>query len=99
MTDEEENEIRAKVAADSERIMRALAPLYLGKFCPLTKEECRGPQCAIFLPTGDSAGKITGGACSIPLLASQVAPIAAGLEQIATAAAPAAPLNSIIPVR
>lgn len=83
-TDNEKNAVRVKVNADNERMMQALAPLYLGKYCPLAKEECHGPQCALFLPTGD-ANRITGGACSIPLFASQAGPIAAGLVQLAEA--------------
>ena len=87
--------MRLKVEANNEQLMRVLAPLYLGKYCPLIKDECEGPACGFFLPTGDG-NKITGGACSIPLLASQAGPIADGLVQLAMASKPVESLPRVI---
>lgn len=96
MTNEEQQDVvRQQVLKNNAEIMRVLAPLYLGKFCPLIKDECRGPACGFFLPTGDE-NKITGGECSIPLLASQAGPIADGLVQLALAKGPLDP-NRVIP--
>ncbi len=98
MTDDQKQEIRTQVLKGNAQLMLVLAPLYLGKFCPLIKDECRGPECGFFLPTGE-ANKITGGACSIPLLASQAGPIADGLVQLATAQRPVEDLPRVIPNR
>lgn len=66
--------------------------MYLGKSCPLKSTsdtdvmgfgECEGPRCSLFLLQTNEAGKIAGGACCIPLIASQVGPIAAGMETLA----------------
>ena len=77
--------IRAKVLKDHERMQTALAPFYLGKKCPLNSfEECLGMECSLFLLQGDGAGKISSGACCIPLIASQVGPVADGLMQLAS---------------
>lgn len=85
MTEAEQDEVRARVRANDEKLAQALAPLYLGKLCPVLQRECAGPSCMFFLPTGsdDQPGKITGGACSVPLIASQVGPIAGGLGGVA----------------
>ncbi len=94
MTDDEKNAVRAKVRANNEQMLQMLAPLYLGKWCPLIDNECKGPECGFFLPTGEG-NRITGGACSIPLLASQAGPIADGLVQLAMASKPIDPARVI----
>lgn len=82
MTEAEREVIRTRARADTEKFLTAFAPLYLGKFCPLIKSECEGPACVFFLLQANDQGKISGGACSIPLIASQVGPIAAGMESL-----------------
>ncbi len=83
MNEAERDVVRKQVRADTEKFLVAFAPQYLGKFCPLIKGECEGPNCVFFLLQQNEQGKIAGGACSIPLIASQVGPIAAGLESLA----------------
>ena len=83
MTEAEKEVVRARVRQDNEKLMTALAPLYLGKKCWNNLEkECIGPECVGFLPTGEG-NKITGGGCAAILAASQIGPIADGLVQLA----------------
>lgn len=99
MTEADREVIRAKVRADSRNIVEGLAPAYLAKLCPILGRECEGPMCMLFLPLGEG-NKITGGSCSIPLLASQAGPIADGLSRLAmVAATPQAPASKIIPIK
>lgn len=92
MTDADRDVIRAKVVADGQRMQDGMAPLYLGRSCPLAGHtECKGPQCSFFLPQMNEQGKIAGGACCIPLIASQIGPISDGLMQIANASVHNAP--------
>ena len=103
MTDAERDAVRAKVRADDEMMKKGLAQFFLGKTCPISRSECLGPECPWFLVSGEQEGNrrvITGGNCSIPLIASQVGPIAEGLSKLAfVAATPQAPTSAIIPVR
>lgn len=89
LTEVQKDAIREQVRSSKAKFYADLAPFHLAKFCPLIKGECEGPTCMFFLPMGDGT-KITGGACSIPLLASQAGPIADGLAQLATQAAQSA---------
>jgi hypothetical protein len=92
MKQEDRDVLRAKIVQDSQRMQDGMAPLYLGRSCPLDGHtECRGPQCSFFLPQMNEQGKVAGGACCIPLIASQIGPIADGLMQIAQASAQNAP--------
>lgn len=103
MDDQAREAIRAKVREEDQKMKDGLAVFFLGKHCPLLKEECRGPECPFFLVSGEEqSGRrvISGGNCSIPLIASQVGPIGDGLAQLAmVAATPKAPQSPIIPVR
>ncbi len=87
MTEAERDVIRAQVRADNDKMKDGLAVFFLGRTCPIPPQnECRGPECPWFLVSGDQQGSkrvITGGNCSIPLLASQAGPIADGLVQLA----------------
>lgn len=87
MTEAERDAIRRKVIADDQKVGDRLALSFVGKFCPLLKDECKGPNCTFFLSIGGPDGKISGGACSIPLIASQIGPVADGLMAAAQAAA------------
>lgn len=82
MTEIERVALREKIVRDGQRFLDGMAPLYLGKGCPLLKSECQGPSCSWFLLQTGASGKVEGGACSIPLLASQVGPIADGMFQV-----------------
>lgn len=89
------------MSQDNARLAEGLASLYLGKYCPLAQMECCGIACSFFLVTqqvGPQGRAITGGACCIPLIASQVGPIADGLMRVAQAAGEK-PLSTIIPAR
>lgn len=83
MTEVEREAVRTKVRADKQKLIDGLAPDYLGRFCPFTRDECKGPECMLFLPMGDGS-KITGGACCIPQAAAQAGPIAAGMFELAS---------------
>lgn len=101
MTDEEKDTIRQKVQANDQRLAAGLAPLFLGKRCPWNGfKECLGPECVAFLPTSDQdeSGhvKITGGACSIPLIASQIGPLVGGLSALADQASRTGSASHII---
>ena len=86
----ERDAVEAIVRSDSARLLRVLAPLYIGKTCPLSAHsECRGPNCQWFLPTGDK-GRINGGACAFTLACSQIGPIAEGLQAVSQ------PVNRVI---
>ncbi len=103
MTESERDAIRETVRLDNQKMKDGLAVFFLGRTCPLTQKECGGPDCPWFLTSGEQQGQrriITGGNCSIPLIASQVGPLADGLAQLATiAATPEAPARTIIPAR
>ncbi len=93
------DEIRAQVKADNEKAKAALGQFFLGRHCPLLKEECRGPECPWFLMSGENQnGKqvITSGHCAVPLLASQAGPMADGLVQLAMATKSASTLPKVI---
>ncbi len=100
-TDEQQDAIRTKVRVDDEKAKAHLGVYFLGKHCPLLKDECRGPECPWFLMNGEEQNGrrvITSGNCCIPLLASQAGPIADGLVQLALiAATPKAPGQTVIP--
>lgn len=82
-TQAEQDAVRATVKANDAKLMRELAPLYLGKSCVFPgRGECLGPSCMGWLCTGDG-NRITGGSCVGLLVASQVGPIADGLMQLA----------------
>jgi len=98
-----EEQVRAQVQAEDQKLKDGLAVFFLGKFCPLIKDECKGPSCQFFLVSGEQDGNrriLTGGNCSIALLASQAGPIADGMARLAMiAATPDAPTKAIIPAR
>lgn len=96
MTEEDKDKIRAKVLASNAQMVEGLAPYYLGRFCPWFGGECKGPECTAFLLTGEGS-KITGGNCAIPLIASQAAPIADGLVQLAMSNRSVESLPRVIP--
>lgn len=91
MTEEQKQAIRNKVEVDNERMQDALASHYLGRLCPIDKQECSGMKCFAFLLQQNAQGKIAGGACSLPLIASQVGPIADALLEYAAKNATNAP--------
>lgn len=91
MTEDEKAAVRAKVKVEHDRLEVAVATMFLGKYCPLIKDECMGPKCSFFMLMGGPNGKIASGACSIPLLASTAGPIADALVQVAQANSIAAP--------
>lgn len=103
MTESDKDAIRAKVAVETERMSDALAPMFLGKRCPLKfasdlpieAQECIGPECSWFLLMAGPNGKVSQGACSVPLLASTCGPIADALVQVAQSSA--APNRVIVP--
>jgi hypothetical protein len=107
LTEDWKEGVRAKVRADNEKLNEGLAFFYLGRVCPISQKECLGMGCPWFLVSQEIEGNkrvISGGNCSIPLLASQAGPIAEGLIQSAPgrAGAPGAPgtgldLPKIIP--
>lgn len=80
-------EILQRATAETQRLADGLFAMYAAKKCPLKSfEPCIGPHCTFFLLThGEVNGKetIAGGACSVPLIASQVGPIAAELNAVA----------------
>ncbi len=81
-------ETRAQVLAENEKAKQGLAKWFVGRHCPLLKEECRGPECPFFLLSGEQQGNkvvYTSGNCAIPLIASQVGPIADALVQVVIA--------------
>lgn len=83
LSEADKDAVRAKVAADNDRMQTLLAPHYLGRLCPIDKQECRGMECFAFLLQLNEAGKVAGAACSIPLIAGQIGPIADGLMSFA----------------
>lgn len=89
MTDEEKDALRKQATQNAQAMVDALAPLYLGRFCPLYKGECKGPECMLYAPMNDNPQRpeaITGGVCSIPLIASQLPQAIGQLMQISRAA-------------
>lgn len=84
MTEQQKDEIRAKYKADNARMQDLLAPFYLGRACPWNQfKECVGMDCSAFQLMGGEGGKVSGGACCIPLAASQIGPIGNGLMALA----------------
>lgn len=82
MTEEQKAKIRQTAVENGQRVEAGLAPLYLGRTCPLKRgasdveRECDGPKCMLYAPLNDDPQKpnaITGGACSIPLGVHHVA--------------------------
>lgn len=99
MTEDQKEEVRAKVRADNEKLNEGLAFFYLGRICPLSQKECLGMGCPWFLVNQSIEGNkrvIHGANCAVPLLASQAGPIAEGLFQLAQAHGPL-DLPKIIP--
>jgi hypothetical protein len=90
LTEEEKQQIRDKKQVNAERLDRAFAHLYLGQRCPLRNEECVGPACMMFLRQVEG-DKIVNGNCSINILAMNLAPIGAGLMELAARSAGAQP--------
>ena len=82
MDETEKQKVRDQKKLNAERLDRAFAHLYLGQQCPLTKAECVGPACMLFLRQVEN-DKIVNGNCSINILAMNVAPIAVGLMELA----------------
>lgn len=98
MTQTEKDELRAKIIADNGKLQDGMAPYYLGKSCPWNgHDECHGPSCSAFLLQQNDQGKIAGGACCIPLIASQVGPVADALMQLAAQMVQHAPRVQIAP--
>lgn len=86
LTEKQKDEIRQNVRSNLESLADAMAPLYLGRTCPLMKEECHGPRCQFFLPMGDETGKIVKGACAVALATSTLPQMTDALSSVATAA-------------
>ncbi len=93
MTETEKDAIRQKVRVSTERLADQMAPLYLGRTCPLLKAECQGPCCQLFLPMAGEDGRINAGACAIAL----VAKVSGGIQEAAVVAAEA--LHKSIPIQ
>lgn len=92
MSDAERDALREKIIADNQKLHDSMGRFYLGKECPWNGfQECHGTKCSAFLLQTNEAGKIAGGACCIPLIASQVGPISDGLMQLASQIAQAQP--------
>lgn len=88
MTEVERDAVRAQVRAEMEEMKDGLATFFLGRHCPLLKEECRGPECPLFMINQKIEGGkliVTGGNCVIPLAASQLNPAVNALQQMALA--------------
>ena len=94
LTDDQKDAIRAKVTLGLADLAEKTAPWYLGRFCPEFAGECKGPYCQKFLPTDmRGEGKITGAACAVTLAASQIGPIAGGVQAGAQALVDSIPTN------
>jgi hypothetical protein len=97
LTEEQKQAIRTKVLADTEKLVDGLAPLYLGRICPLKRttegdRECDGPRCMLYAPLNDnpdSPHAVTGGACSLALGVSQLVQLNGAVQHIAAATTPA----------
>lgn len=76
LTDVQKDEIRAEATKNAAPLVDALAPLYLGRSCPLKNGgECDGPKCMMYAPLNDDPKqpqKITGGVCGILLGMNQL---------------------------
>ncbi len=63
-----------------------LSSFFLGRHCPLTNTECKGPECSWFIINQHLEGPklvISGGNCLIPVVASQITPALGALTQLA----------------
>lgn len=94
MTDEEKNTIRAQVTANAQHLVDGLAPLYLGRTCPLKRgateleRECDGVKCMLYAPLNDDAQnpqKVTGAACGISVAVARVTELVSVQETLAHA--------------
>lgn len=80
MTEQEKERIRVEVTQNAQKLVDGLAPLYLGRVCPLKRgteldRECDGPKCMLFAPLNDDPARpnaVTGAACGISVAVARV---------------------------
>ena len=83
MTDAERDELRKRVEANNQKMADGIAHAYVGRYCPVNKDECKGPRCMWFLPLSDATGKVVQGTCAPTQIAAHTGPVADGLAVLA----------------